>query len=97
MPTEQEHQRLRERITQVEEEQIEDRRKHIELREWVLEGTSALKTEVGIMKSDIHHIRKTQDQIVSGVNRVVIAIVLAFIGGLVTVIIKGDGSIPIPL
>jgi len=81
----------------VEEDQIEDRRKHIELREWVLEGTSALKTEVGIMKSDIHHIRKTQDQIVSGINRVVIAIILAFIGGLITMLIRGNGEIPVPL
>jgi len=89
MQTEERLEALKDRVDNISKEQLVDRQKHAELREWVLEGTSALKTEVGVMKNDIHHIRQTQGQIVSGVNRVVYAIVLACIGAFMAFALQG--------
>ena len=83
------------RLTQLEKDHMEVKTRLVSIQAEVAKTHGDFKTEVAVMQRDISYIKDSQDKVVSGLNRLLWAIGLGFIGAVVAFIVNGGLAGPL--
>lgn len=83
------------RLSHLEKDHIVIRQTVTSVQNEVSKYVSDFKTEIAVMQRDISYIKASQDKVVSGLNRLLWAIGLAFVGAVVAFIVNGGLAGPL--